>query len=120
MDLSFFDTESNDTHINLGDIPLPVQTNVNGQILTGIAPFHIGAVTNFSDILSTLPITGTIVNISESSTSFINLTKHDVPAFNQQTVLSGDDSLTKIPISPNANGLIPETVDDAFNSLALI
>lgn len=35
VDLSFYDTESNDTHINFGDIPLPVQTNVSGQIITG-------------------------------------------------------------------------------------
>lgn len=35
VDLTFYDTQSNDTHINFGDIPLPVQTNVSGQIITG-------------------------------------------------------------------------------------
>lgn len=35
VDLSFYNTESNDSHINFGDVPLPVQTNVSGQIITG-------------------------------------------------------------------------------------
>lgn len=35
VDLSFYNTEGNDTHINFGDVPLPVQTNVSGQIITG-------------------------------------------------------------------------------------
>lgn len=35
VDLSFYNTEGNDTYINFGDVPLPVQTNVSGQIITG-------------------------------------------------------------------------------------
>jgi hypothetical protein len=35
VDLSFYNTESNGSHINFGDVPLPVQTNVSGQIITG-------------------------------------------------------------------------------------
>lgn len=74
VDLTFFDDHTNDSHIDLGTIPLPVQTNVTGQVLTGIAP--IGAsYSDARDILSTLPITGTIVNITHSDTSYFQLPK---------------------------------------------
>jgi hypothetical protein len=35
VDLSFYNTDSNDSFINFGDVPLPVQTNVSGQVITG-------------------------------------------------------------------------------------
>lgn len=36
VDLTFYDTKGNDTVINFGKVPLPVQTTgVNGQIITG-------------------------------------------------------------------------------------
>lgn len=48
---------------------MPVQTNVSGQILTGIAPLHVGMVngSNLHELLGSLPITGTVVNITQSN-----------------------------------------------------
>jgi len=95
VDLTFFDAHSNSSHFNLGDIPLPVQTNVSGQILTGIAPVHIGAIQDAADILSSLPFTGTIVNISHSDTSFINLSHS--PKMNENGTILDAEDLAKIP-----------------------
>lgn len=95
VDLTFFDAHSNASHFNLGDIPLPVQTNVSGQVLTGIAPVHIGAIQEATDILSSLPLTGTIVNISHSDTSFINLS-HSPKISENGTILDAED-LAKLP-----------------------
>lgn len=95
VDLTFFDAHSNDSHLDLGDIPLPVQTNVSGQVLTGIAPVHIGAIQDAADIFNTLPLTGTIVNISHSDTSFITLS-HKPKMGENGTILDAED-LAKIP-----------------------
>jgi len=95
VDLTFFDAHSNASHFNLGDIPLPVQTNVSGQVLTGIAPVHIGAIQEAADILGTLPLTGTIVNISHSDTSFLTLS-HSPKISENGTILDAAD-LAKIP-----------------------
>lgn len=95
VDLTFFDAHSNGSHLDLGDIPLPVQTNVTGQVLTGIAPVHIGAIQDAHDIIQTLPLTGTIVNISHSDTSFITLT-HKPRDGENGTILDAED-LAKIP-----------------------
>lgn len=81
--------------MDLGDIPLPVQTNITGQILTGIAPVHIGAIQDAQDIFSTLALTGTIVNISHSDTSFITLS-HKPQMGENGTILDAAD-LAKIP-----------------------
>lgn len=75
VDLTFYDAHSNQSHINLGNVPLPIQTNISGQVLTGIAPVNIGAFSNPADLLQTLPLTGTIVNITHSNTAFYQLTK---------------------------------------------
>lgn len=72
-----------------------MQTNVTGQVLTGIAPVHIGAIQDASDIIQTLPLTGTIVNISHSDTSFITLT-HKPRDGENGTILDAED-LAKIP-----------------------
>lgn len=88
----------------MGDIPLPIQTNISGQILTGIAPVHIGAVSNISDILTSLPLTGSIVNITQSNTAIINLSSHNV------TVEESPIDLTKIPNI--SNSVLPDAVGD--------
>lgn len=95
VDLTFFDAHSNGSHFDLGEIPLPVQTNVTGQILTGIAPISLGAIQNASDVLSTLPLTGTIINITHSDTSFINLS-HRPSVTENGTILNAED-IAKIP-----------------------
>jgi len=114
VDLTFFDAHSNASHFNLGDIPLPVQTNVSGQVLTGIAPVHIGAIQEATDILSTLPLTGTIVNISHSDTSFINLS-HSPKISENGTILDAED-LAKIPGINQHTILIDNTPKESANS----
>ncbi|CAG9855631.1 unnamed protein product [Phyllotreta striolata] len=42
IDLSFFDPDSNDTFVDLSNIPIPVQTNVSGVSITGIIPANFG------------------------------------------------------------------------------
>lgn len=102
MDLTFFNAHKNDTHIDLGEIPLPIQTNVSGQVLTGIAPVNVGAidVDHPEDILETLPITGTIVNITKSESSMFVVNTQNVTFEELNTYLDEDD-LTKIPVVSN-------------------
>lgn len=78
VDLTFYDAHSNHSHIDLGNIPLPIQTNVSGQVLTGIAPVNIGAFSSPYELLSTLPLTGSIVNITHSDTAFYRLTTSNI------------------------------------------
>lgn len=115
VDLTFFDAESNDSFINFGDIPLPVQTSVSGQIITGISPVHIGAVANVGDVLKSLPFTGTIVNITESDTSYIHVTRENVTDYQQAVILEDGSDLSKLPILNNV--LLPDSFDDAYNSV---
>uniref|UniRef100_A0A1B0CPZ0 Uncharacterized protein n=1 Tax=Lutzomyia longipalpis TaxID=7200 RepID=A0A1B0CPZ0_LUTLO len=102
VDLTFFNAHKNDTHLDLGSIPLPVQTNVSGQVLTGIAPINIGAVDvdHPEDILETLPITGTIVNITKSESSMFVINTDNV-TFDQLNTYLDEDDLTKIPVVSN-------------------
>jgi len=96
VDLTFFDAHSNGSHIDLGNIPLPIQTNVSGQVLTGIAPVNIGAFSSPEELLQTLPLTGSIVNITHSNTAFYKLTTSNVSSDEQPQVLT-DSDLTKLP-----------------------
>ncbi|GAB0099177.1 uncharacterized protein DMENIID0001_150230 [Sergentomyia squamirostris] len=102
VDLTFFNAHQNDTHLDFGSIPLPVQTNVSGQILTGIAPIDLGAVdvNHPEDILETLPITGTIVNITKSESSMFIINTTNV-SFDELNTYLEDDDLTKIPVISN-------------------
>jgi len=103
VDLTFFDAHSNGSHFDLGEIPLPVQTNVTGQVLTGIAPIQLGAIQNASDILSTLPLTGTIINITHSDTSYITLNHR--PAISENGTILNADDIKKIPGVNNSNAI---------------
>lgn len=120
VDLTFFANDSNDTHINLGDIPLPVATSVNGQVLTGIAPVHIGAFSDLSDLVSTLPISGTIVNITQTNGSFVELTQQNINDLSEGA--SGGPisvaDLAKLPIGSPSNPLIPNALDNVVTNLA--
>ncbi|XP_055611265.1 uncharacterized protein LOC129757906 [Uranotaenia lowii] len=118
VDLTFFSSGSNKTHINLGDIPLPVATSVNGQVLTGIAPVHIGAVSSLSDVLATLPITGTIVNITQTNTSYIELTKQNISDIGDPANIVSVADLAKLPIEPSGQPLVPTALDKTISSLA--
>lgn len=115
VDVSFYDTQSNDSFINFGDIPLPVQTNVSGQIITGVAPVHIGAVQDIEDILKSLPFSGTIVNITEADTAFIHVNRENVSQYEQQVYLDDDADLAKLPILNNV--LLPNSFDEAYSSV---
>ena len=49
MDLTFFDPPSNDTFIDLSNVPVPIQTNISGVSVTGIAPTNLGTIRLPSD-----------------------------------------------------------------------
>lgn len=108
VDLTFFDAKSNGSYFDLGAIPLPVQTNVTGQVLTGIAPIELGSIQNASDILSTLQLTGTIVNITHSDTSFINLSHR--PSITEDGAILNPADIARIP---GLNGTEPILLDAA-------
>lgn len=114
VDLTFFDAKSNGSHFDLGEIPLPVQTNVTGQVLTGIAPIDLGSIQNASDILSTLQLTGTIVNITHSDTSFINLSHR--PSITENGTILNPADIAKIP---GLNGTEPILLDAAVAAAAM-
>ncbi|GLV33986.1 uncharacterized protein CBL_11131 [Carabus blaptoides fortunei] len=43
VDLTFFDPQHNGSMIDLSNIPVPLQTNVSGQVVTGLAPVNLGS-----------------------------------------------------------------------------
>ncbi|EDW30172.1 GL22622 [Drosophila persimilis] len=90
VDLTFYDTHSNKSHIDLGNIPLPIQTNVTGQVLTGIAPVNLGAFSSPQELLETLPLTGSIVNITHSDTAFYQLSRSNTSAADKPQILDKD------------------------------
>uniref|UniRef100_A0A182PMU1 Uncharacterized protein n=1 Tax=Anopheles epiroticus TaxID=199890 RepID=A0A182PMU1_9DIPT len=116
VDLSFFSHGGNDTHVNLGDIPVPIQTSVQGQVFTGIAPVHVGTVpTNLSDLLSALPIAGTVVNISQTNSSFVEVHKHNI---SDATVLLNQSDLNSLPFGSSVSEpLVPASVDETVVGL---
>lgn len=63
--------------------------------MTGIAPVNIGGFSDPRDILYTLPITGTIANLTHSDTAYFQVTKS-----NQLQELN----------NPNENILTPEDI----------
>lgn len=113
--MSFYDTESNGSYINLGDIPFPVQTNVSGQIVTGVAPVHIGAVKSIGEALKALPFSGTIVNITNSDTSYLTVNRDNISQFEQSTILKNNDDLAKLPILNNV--LLPDSFHEAIDDV---
>lgn len=121
VDLTFFANDSNDTHINLGDIPLPVATSVNGQVLSGIAPVHIGAVSDLSELISTLPISGTVVNITQTNGSYVQLTQQNIDEMSEAAAAGGPISvadLAKLPTGSPSHPLIPNALDNVVTNLA--
>lgn len=43
MDLTFYDPKFNGSSIDLSNIPLPIQTNISGVTITGLAPANLGS-----------------------------------------------------------------------------
>ena len=119
VDLSFYGASSNKTHIDLGNIPLPIQTNISGQVVSAISPVNLGAFSNLQDIIQTLPITGAIMNITKSNTSYIELSTHNIT--NPSTLLDHPEDIVNLPIHASlasGNPLIPESLDRAIENLA--
>lgn len=124
VDLTFYDTHTNKSHIDLGNIPLPIQTNVTGQVLTGIAPVNIGAFSSPAELLESLPLTGSIVNITHSDTAFYQLTRSSTNEDEKPKIIN-DDDLASLPqvasLFPSgglqSTGSKTNTDDDASNSL---
>uniref|UniRef100_A0A182WBR4 Secreted protein n=1 Tax=Anopheles minimus TaxID=112268 RepID=A0A182WBR4_9DIPT len=117
VDLSFFSHGGNDTHLNLGDIPVPIQTSVQGQVFTGIAPVHVGTVpTRLSDLLSALPIAGTVVNISQTNSSYVEVHKHNVS--DAAVLLNSQQGLSSLPFGSSVSEpLVPASVDETVIGL---
>jgi hypothetical protein len=116
VDLTFYDTKSNDSFIDFGKVPLPVQTEVKGQVITGIAPVDIGAVDDLGDVLKALPFSGTIVNITQSDTSYVHLSRENVTDEEQEIKFEGNNTdLAKLPILNNV--LLPDNFNEAFEAV---
>lgn len=106
MQLTFSAKNKNGT-LDFGDIPLPVQRNVSGQILTGIAPVHVGEVSSLEHLLGALPITGTIVNITQSEGGFFKLETKNVTSGEQSTIVDSAADLSPLPLLSNALPNVP-------------
>lgn len=76
---------------------------------------HIGAIQDATDILSSLPFTGTIVNISHSDTSFINLS-HSPKISENGTILDAED-LAKLPGVNDQTILIDNTPQESDDDI---
>lgn len=104
-----FSANNKNGSLDFGDIPLPVQTNVSGQILTGIAPYHVGQLDNLQEALGALPITGTIVNITQSNGGFFKLETMNIT--NPGQLINSTDDLSSLALPPSisllSNSLIP-------------
>ncbi|XP_058067054.1 uncharacterized protein LOC131216556 [Anopheles bellator] len=117
VDLSFFSHSDNGTHFDLGDIPVPVHTSIHGQVFTGIAPVHLGAVpTNLTDLLTALPIAGTVVNITQSNSSYVELHRHNIS--DAPVLLSHNDLATLSFANSASDPLVPNAVDETVLGLA--
>ncbi|XP_037806506.1 uncharacterized protein LOC119600390 [Lucilia sericata] len=116
VDLTFFDAHTNESHIDLGNIPLPIQTNVSGQVLTGIAPVNIGAISSASELLQTLPLTGSIVNITHSDTAFYKLTKSNVSDEEKPRIVNMDE----IASIPEAAALFPSSASSSLQTDGIV
>lgn len=116
VDLTFYDAQGNDSFLDFGDIPLPIQTNVSGHVITAITPVHIGTqnIENPLSIVNSIPITGTIVNITKSD-SFINLSHFNVSLADQITHINDTNDLEQLPILNDV--LLPENFHTVSNSL---
>ena len=120
--MTFYDAHSNKSFIDLGNIPLPVQTNITGQVLTGIAPVNIGAFSNPAELLQSLPLTGTIVNITHSETAYFklttnNLTKDEAPHVLKQGDIWKIPQIINVPSPVNRTSSIPGNCSRNNNSL---
>jgi hypothetical protein len=120
VDLTFFSGHQNGSLIDLGDIPLPIQEQINGQILTGIAPVHIGTIENPEDLLQTLPLTGTIFNISNSENPIVHLSTRNLTEAEQPTLISNVD-FEDIPVVANSIPVLPEAIQNSpfFDPISL-
>lgn len=74
----------------------------------------MGAIQNASDVLSTLPLTGTIINITHSDTSFINLSHR--PAISENGTILNFEDIAKIPGLNGTTAIIIENPGSAVDT----
>lgn len=80
---------------------------------------HIGAVDDVKDVLKALPFSGTIVNITESDTSFIHLTRDNLTEAEQEMKIEGNKTdLADLPILNNI--LLPNSFQEAIENVTKI
>ncbi|XP_070497272.1 uncharacterized protein [Chironomus tepperi] len=117
VDLTFFNTESNGTDVNFGDIPFPVKTTgLKGQVITGIAPVHIGAVSDINDVIKAIPFSGTIVNITQADTSFVHISRENLTdSENIVHINDTDTDLAQLPILNTV--LLPDNFHEAYEDV---
>lgn len=73
-------------------------------------------VSNVSDVLKTLPFSGTIVNITEADTSYINFSRDNVTQAEQEIKIGGNNTdLADLPILNNI--LLPDNFHEAVESV---
>lgn len=77
--------------MEFGDVPLPIQVNSSGHVMTGLQPIHIGQITNLTALTDALPFNGTIVNVTKSESVYlvpdsVNLTSIDLSSTNNDSL----------------------------------
>ncbi|XP_063698853.1 uncharacterized protein LOC134829610 [Culicoides brevitarsis] len=70
IQLTIFGSSHNGT-LEFGDVPLPVQVNTSGHVMTGLQPIHVGQISNLTALADALPFTGTIVNVTKTESTFL-------------------------------------------------
>jgi hypothetical protein len=73
-------------------------------------------VSDVSDVLKTLPFSGTIVNITESDTSFIHLSRDNLTQAESEIEIGGNKTdLAELPILNNV--LLPNSFHEAIETV---
>jgi hypothetical protein len=73
-------------------------------------------VSDVGDVLKTLPFSGTIVNITESDTSFIHLSRDNLTQAESEIELDGNKTdLAELPILNNV--LLPNSFHEAIEKV---
>ncbi|XP_077302475.1 uncharacterized protein LOC143922931 [Arctopsyche grandis] len=110
IDLTFFHPDKNGSIIDLGNIPIPVQTNITGQVITGIAPVDLGSISapqfNSINISESLLPGGVIANalqtlvpsvsINSSTDNLLNHFDSQISLDSLQNVTSNNETISSL------------------------
>ena len=80
-----------------------------------MAPIDIGTINNQTDLLQTIPLTGTIFNITQSETSIINLSTTNI-TLDDQTTLINENNINNLPFLSNTIQLLNNNIDNNDNN----